>query len=179
MTPLHDSYSNWAVWRHAAQDGIVRLCFDWKRLLIGHLIIISIIGAFGTWMTSYVPKQGDRTMAWAIVGGTMLVLGLGAIGVSISERQRGALLEFDTTKNTLHLDGHEAVIKQAKARVSFSHELHPGYRGRNSELNVVVDGERLPFIKSLGECKEVAKVADWLSGLGFAVHFYKSEKRNR
>ena len=173
MKPLHTSYSNLSSWKATADaDGEgIRIDFDARPGIIHSVVVfvgclLAIIG-----LTQLDARKGKMAAGYAILGITGCVTPICIVAGGMSEKKKGPILLYRTKTDTLQLPRLDRTIESARQCVYFSSEHYSG--GRHLyELNVVINGQRLPFISatSSGNFKPVTKA---LEGLGFPVNHQK------
>lgn len=173
MKPLHTSYSNLSSWKATADaDGEgIRIDFDTRRgtanavaVFVGCLL--AIIG-----LTQLDARKGKMAVGYTILGITGCVTPICIVAGGLREKKKGPILLYQTKTDTLQLPRLDRTIEAARQSVYFSSEHYSG-GSHVYELNVVINGERLPFISTTirSNFKPVTKA---IEGLGFAINHQK------
>lgn len=170
MKPLHTSYSNLSSWKATADaDGEeIRIDFDTRRGTVNAVAVfvgclLAIIG-----LTQLDARKGKMTVGYIILGLTGIVTPITIVAGGIREKKKGPVLLYRTKTDTMQLPRLDQTIESARQSVYFSSEHYSGGSHRY-ELNVVINGQRLPFISATmrSNFKPVTKA---LEGLGFPVN---------
>lgn len=173
MKPLHTSYSNLSTWKATVDaDGEgIRIDFDARRGIANAVAVFvgCLLGIIGL---SHLDGMKERMpVAYVILGLTGLVTPIIIVASGIREKKKGPILLYRTKTDTLQLPRLDQTIESASQSVYFSSEHYSG-GVHLYELNVVINGQRLPFISTnlRSNFKPVTKV---IEGLGFAVNHQK------
>ena len=177
LNRLHKRHGSWGWLRRSFDDGRYRLSFDHTRTLGWHLSVLAILclvlWRFWGTMEAILAHQKHLPITSSFVLAVCCVWFAIALGVivflTIRAARAGDYLHYEPATDRLVLPRLNFETTEARPRVSFSHERYPGSDDDVIELNVVIDGERRPFLHSAKPRGQIERICRWLTELGFTV----------
>lgn len=169
LKQLHSSYGNLQSWetRVDREARIARIVFAKGRAAWTAFTIFLICTAIAIWAGFFFEAANASKIAISVALVGAIVPG-GILLWILAEMKRGDLLIYHAGEDRLTLPRMGKEIEKAKSRVSFSSEHYMNLDSHFFELNLVLDGERLPFISS-SVANGFSTVVKGVERMGFSV----------
>lgn len=171
MEPLFQNYSSMHSWELLKINQIYELHRSGRGVFLGYFVFSLILVVVGVVVLVVRGDGFGVSASYVAFVAAAVFLAIGFFHSS-SVKRSGPIFSYNPAEGIIEFDSLK--VRDALERLTFSYEVHRGTSNYpNSELNLILDGERRRFLSSRGENVTLEKVVKELEALGFGVVRYR------